>query len=392
MLTQRGVAVASAGLAMWVAARLLGSPALEVVAVGVSLVPFVSLALVRSDRRRLHVKRRLPETRVVPGARFNVEIQITNGAATRSPLLLLEDRLPAALGRPARCVVASVARRSTQHINYSVLPQARGRYAVGPLTLDASDPFGLTRRRIVVDDVDHLIVTPEIEDLSVPPQASTGKGIGGARARQLMRSGDEYYTLRAFEEGDDLRRIHWASVAKTGQLMIRQHESTRRASAVVFLDARENALGQAHGAAFERAVSCAASVGVLLARNGFALRLATTDTPATLLTEDAFLDALAGVMHRRVSALVFVGAPPAPNELPALQRAGSGFGPRLAILVHPVDPATAPPNRRTQLDARATGAMLTLGRAGWDCIVLPPSMRLLERWHRPRELRLAHSG
>jgi hypothetical protein len=408
MLTHRGVAVSSAGLAMWLSARLLGSPALETVSVGVFLVPFLSLALIRADRDRLHVRRHMPETRVSPGVRFNVDVDIRNDGVLRTPPLLLEDHLPPALGRPARSVVAGVHRRSSQRVQYAVLPQVRGRYSIGPLTLDAIDPFGLTRRRIVVDDTDNLIVTPEIEDLSAPSDAASGTGVVGARAKQLMRSGDEYYTLRAFQEGDDLRRIHWPSVARTGQLMIRQHESTRRASAVVFLDARENSLGRAHGAAFERAVSCAASVGVLLARNGFSLRLATADAPAAPFTEDSFLDALAGISHRRIpslapalthlrsgasaeSSLVFVGAPPPPNELPPLQRVGSAFGPKLAILVHLVDPATAPPSRRTQLESRATGAMLTLARAGWDCIVISPSMRLTERWHQPRERRLAHS-
>ena len=36
--------------------------------------------------------------------------------------------------------------------------------------------------------------------------------------------------MRGYQEGDDLRRIHWPSVARTGELMIRQDESSKRAS------------------------------------------------------------------------------------------------------------------------------------------------------------------
>ena len=86
--------------------------------------------------------------------------------------------------------------------------------------------------------------------------------------------------MRSYQEGDDLRRIHWPSVARTGELMIRQNETSKRANGLVFLDNREAALGRSHATAFERAVSCAASVGVLLARNGFGLRFGTADTPA----------------------------------------------------------------------------------------------------------------
>ena len=48
--------------------------------------------------------------------------------------------------------------------------------------------------------------------------------------------------MRQYHEGDDLRRIHWPSVARTGELMIRQDESSQRANGLVFLDSREGTL------------------------------------------------------------------------------------------------------------------------------------------------------
>jgi uncharacterized protein (DUF58 family) len=321
----------------------------------------------------------------------------------------VEDRLPSGLGRPARVVITGIPIRGTQRASYSVLPQSRGRYPLGPLTVDLADPFSLSHERLEFDERDELLVTPEIEDLSQAPDPSTGASFGTSRARQLFRAGEEFYTMRAYQQGDDLRRIHWPSVARTGQLMIRQDESSRRASGLVFLDSRQGALGNSHTPGFERAVSAAASVGVLLIRGGFSLRLATAETPAAPLSEDRFLDALAGIgpatartigpalAHLRAGAspdttLVFIAAPPLPNEVGPLLRAGSGFGPKLAILIHPVDPASLPPERQAQLEGRATQARLALTRAGWDCLVMPPSMRLVERWHTPRERALAYSG
>lgn len=214
--------------------------------------------------------------------------------------------------------------------------------------------------------------------------------------------------MRPYQEGDDLRRIHWPSVARTGELMIRQDESTRRASGLVFFDSRAAALGRTHTQAFERGVSVAASIGVLLARRGFVLRLATTELPAAALSEDRFLDALTGISHAEArsigpalahlrsgsspdASLVFVSAPPVPSELGGLIRAGAGFGQKLAVLIYPTDPGQLPPERQAQLEGRATQARLSLSRAGWDVIVLPPSMRLLERWHAPLERPLART-
>lgn len=214
--------------------------------------------------------------------------------------------------------------------------------------------------------------------------------------------------MRQYQQGDDLRRIHWPSVARTGDLMIRQDESSRRASGLVFLDNRGHSLGQSHSPAFERAVSVAATLGMLLSQRGFALRIGTAESPPAPVSEERFLDALAGISHAPVrsvgpslarlrtaasgdTSLVYVAAPPAPGELSSLIRAGAGFGPKLVVLVHPVDPLSLPPGRAAQLEGRATQANMAFARAGWDCIVLTPSTPLKERWHAPRERRLAHS-
>jgi len=408
MLTGRGVAVFVAGLGLWVAARIVGSPGMEVVAIGLAALPFLAALIVSRGTRRVAVRRRLSDVRVVPGARVTVSIDVENRSPAPTSFMLLEDRLPPSLGRPARMVVSGIPGRGTQGVSYTVLPQERGRYRLGPVTLDLSDPFALTRRRMDFDEQEDLLVTPEIEDLAMSPDAASGSNFGASRARQLFRTGQEYYTMREYQEGDDLRRIHWASVARTGQLMIRQDESTRRANGLVFLDNRAVSLGQVRSPAFERAVSVAATLGVLLAHRGFSLRFGSAEAPATPMSEDGFLDALAAIGHEsgrtigpllarlRAGAstdtsLVLVSGPPAAAELPPLIRSASGFGPKLAVLVYPVDPNTLPAERQVEMEGRATQARLALTRAGWDCIVLPPSMRLNQRWHTPQERPLARS-
>jgi uncharacterized protein (DUF58 family) len=408
MLAGRGVAVVATALAMWLAARLLGSPGLEVVAIGIGALPLLAAGAAKRGARRLLIHRRLSEVRVSPGARVNVSLELENRGPVATSFLLLEDRLPTPLGRAARLVIGGIRPGAREQASYSLVPQARGRYVLGPLVVDASDPFALTRLRLEFDERDELLVSPEIEDLGAAPDPSSGPSFGASRARQLFRTGEEYYTMRPYQEGDDLRRIHWPSVARTGELMIRQDESTRRASGLVFLDTRAAALGRTHTPAFERAVSVAASIGILLSRRGFVLRLGTTELPAAALSEDRFLDALTGISHAEArslgpalahlragsspdTSLVLVSAPPVPQELAPLIRAGAGFGQKLGVLVYPNDPDRLPPERQAQLEGRATQARLSLTRAGWDVIVLPPSMRLVERWHSPLERPLART-
>jgi hypothetical protein len=191
--------------------------------------------------------------------------------------------------------------------------------------------------------------------------------------------------------------------------MIRQDESSRRSTAVVFVDTRDSAVGQTHNPCFEKVVSCAASVGVLLMRYGFSVRLATTQLPPQRVGEEQMLEALAGISHhtsramsaglarlRTVAAsdttLLVVGAPPSPTELASLIRTGATFGPKVAVLVHPTDPEALPPDRRGPLEARASQAQLSLSRSGWEVVVLPPSARLREVWHASRTRPLVVSG
>ncbi|MEP7059366.1 MAG: DUF58 domain-containing protein [Actinomycetota bacterium] len=408
MPTGRGMAVFLAGLGMWVAARLVGSPGMEVIAIGVAALPFVAGAAVRWTHPRFAVRRRMSDIRVDPGSRVTVELEVESRTSATSSFLLIEDQLPSSLGRPARLVVAGIGPRRKQTVRYTVLPQSRGRFRIGPLSIDATDPFALTRKRLQFDERDELIVTPKVEDLRIPTEAASGRGFGNSRAMHLMRSGQEYYTMREYQTGDDLRRIHWPSVARTGDLMIRQDESSRRASGMVFLDNRKDALSMEGSAAFEKAVSVAASVGVLLIREGFNLKLGTANIAPHPVAEDAFLDELSAIGDVQVrsvgpalanlragaatdASLVFVSAPPEGAELAAVMRAGQGFGPRLAVLIYQHEPAALAPKRQADQEGRATLARLALVRAGWDVIVLPPSMALRDRWQTPSERSLAHT-
>ena len=409
MLAGRGVAVFATGLAMWVAARLLGSPGLEVVAIGIAVLPLLAAWATKRSARKILIRRRLSDVRVVPGTRVQVTLELENASPIPTSFLLLEDRLPTPLGRAARLVMGGIDPSTRERATYTLIPQARGRYTIGPLVVDVSDPFALTRLRLEFDEREELLVTPEIEDLGAAPDPSSGPTFGASRARQLFRTGEEYYTMRQYQEGDDLRRIHWPSVARTGELMIRQDESTRRSTAVLFVDTRDTAVGQTHTPCFEKVISGAASLGILLMRYGFSVKLATTQMPPQRVAQESLLDALAGMTHhssralstgltrlRMVAAsdttLVVVGAPPAPTELPSWLRVGAMFGPKVGVFVHATEPDTLPPDRRAQVEGRASQARMSLSRTGWEVVLLPPSRRLRDAWHVERTQPLVTSG
>jgi len=404
MPTRRGWAAFGTGLFLWVAARFIGSPDLHMVAAGLFALPFVSLALVRWGQLKVTVHRSLSAVRVFPGTRVVVTLAVRNDGRATLPFLLLEDAVPASIGKPARLVVTGIPPGQEQRASYSFTCRQRGVYSIGPLTITVTDPFGLARTRVGATGQNDLIVFPRVEPLQPWKLGAHGAGSGESAVRYLQRTAADFYTMRQYVTGDDLRRIHWPSVARTGELMIRQDESTRRSWATLFLDNRGGALGMTGSRAFERVVSCAASIGRVLLRAGFTLTLATADGTPRDVSETALLEFLAGVSQARVkgvadiltrlrsasppdSTLAVVGPLPVASELGVLTQVGLAFGRKLAVLVLPIDAPNS--GGLGELGVRARSARGTLVRAGWDVYLVAPDATLGEEWQRrnPRRLR-----
>ena len=290
MLTPRGISVAVAGVAMWLAARFLGSPGLEIVAIGLALLPFIAGAVSCAGATSPSpVARHLSEARVPPGTRVTVRLDVSNPAPSTTSFLLLEDRLPPALGRPARLVVTGVGGRGTQRVSYSIVPQARG-----PLRDRAADGRSDRRVRALAAPRrswrarEELLVTPEIEDLRAPSDAASGEQ---RRQRALAPTAAQRRGVLHDAWLPGGRRPAPDPLA-VGRPHRRAHDPPGRGVAAreradVPRQPRSAARARRAAPAFERAVSCAASVGALFARNGFGLQLGADETPIHAVSEEA---------------------------------------------------------------------------------------------------------
>ena len=153
----------------------------------------------------------------------------------------------------------------------------RGRYALGPITLTVTDPFGLARRSWTVGAADEVTICPRVHELRPPPGAPgrlRSASPFAVRFHAPAVDGEEFLTLREYEVGDDLRRIHWRSTARTGELVVREDEAQWQPRAVVLLDTRPGAHDEA---SFEAAVEATASVVARLVRSVLPVEVITTD-------------------------------------------------------------------------------------------------------------------
>src|SRR2546430_7691680 len=119
MLSARGWIVLATGAFLWIAARLVGSPTLHMVAVGLVVVPVVSWIFVWWGRHRLTASRRLSAISVSLGAHLTVEVEVENHSATTTSFVLVQDAVPATLGRPARLVLTGLPGHNAQRVRYT---------------------------------------------------------------------------------------------------------------------------------------------------------------------------------------------------------------------------------------------------------------------------------
>ncbi|HKX75565.1 MAG TPA: DUF58 domain-containing protein [Acidimicrobiia bacterium] len=266
MLTTRGGAMVGAGAALVAAWVMLGEIELLGLAAALAAAVLVGLAITGWNRPQLVVERRLHPNLVHEGDRATVELRVTNHKRLPLPELSLSDGIEG-LGR-AGFSLGSLPGGDTVLASYRIVCRPRGVYMVGPASIEVHDPLRLTTARWRGDTIDQLIVYPAVEALTgFPVVRGRDPATMASRPQHSQRGGEDFYTLRPYADGDDLRRVHWPTSAKLDELMIRQMETPWQSRALVLLDVRSDPYPDDDS--FEKAVSGAASAVHHLVEAGF---------------------------------------------------------------------------------------------------------------------------
>lgn len=266
MPTTRGWALLGAGLALVVLWWLLGDE--ELLLAGIFFLAGTSggLAYVHLHQPMLRIGRRLGSTAVHNGDTVQVTLTLRNLSERAVRNISVIDEVET-LG-VASFELEGVGPHEVATATYRVMCRPRGIYQVGPSRAAASDPLGLAELPAPDGPVDQLVVYPSVEILEgFPIVRGHDPSMAVSRPEHSQRGGEDFYTLREYQRGDDLRRVHWPSSARTDQLMIRQLETPWQSRALVLLDVRAHVYESDE--AFETAVSGAASVVTHLVKSGF---------------------------------------------------------------------------------------------------------------------------
>jgi uncharacterized protein (DUF58 family) len=269
--TARGWQALAVGLLVLFVARLIGTTQFHQLAYAFLALPVASLVLGLLNSRGLGLSRALPPgVRVTAGSPTRVDLLLSNGSRFGTSRVSVVDRLP----EPRGFEVPPLSGGAGTKIGVPLTFARRGVYELGPAEVRVVDPFGLLRFARRFEERTEVVVYPKVHALPGFPLRD-GNMEDGARG-SVGRRGDEFAGLREYRRGDDRRHIHWKSLARTGELFVKEFAVHAPHRYTVALDLRREGLRTVEDET-EDAVSCAASVLTHLWRGHLPFRLLSTE-------------------------------------------------------------------------------------------------------------------
>lgn len=331
-----------AGLFILVVAIILRVSQLYLMAAILLLIPLVSYSLGRALMWGLACERRLPAS-CSEGERILVTLLVTNTGLLPKVGLRVRDRLPRwleAVG-PEALPITQLLPGEAGTATYTLEPRKRGVYTFGAAQIVSTDPLGFYGFVQDVPAAGELVVYPSLLPLS--RATAEGGGAFGPREQDgtLARGGIDFDGVREWRPGDELRRVHWRTTARTGKLAVVEYAQGTASELSLALDLNNSAYagtGDGPDGALETAIRMAASLALCFLREGWTVRFLAPGADAPLvLTEPAqgprLLEMLARANADAPQTLADV--------LGAVQAAGAGGGSLLYVTPDAHSPALA---------------------------------------------------
>jgi uncharacterized protein (DUF58 family) len=252
-VTRRGSLTLLLGAATYVVAWLFGAKALYPAATGLVLAPLAATAWVRLAAGPLELRRRAGKGALLEGEDVWVALEARSSSRVPAPSLAITERI-ARLGDRH----TDMSRRGRSYRGTYVLEEVpRGRYVVENVHATIDDPFGLARAELDLDARGSLLVYPRLVVLDRLFSESGAHAQDGRRLLLRRPSGFDLHSVREYEQGESLRKVHWKTTARRGQLMVKELEDAPRDEIAVILDADARAVA---GESFDVQVRAAGSI------------------------------------------------------------------------------------------------------------------------------------
>jgi uncharacterized protein (DUF58 family) len=265
-MTARGRGVLALGIFCGIVAVVFGSAALYPVAAGLVLVVLLALAWVRITLRQPQVSRHWRQKDLLERDDVQIELGLEREPGVPLPSVVAHE----GIGRLGEREVELLPDGRGRHEgSYLLRDVPRGRHRFEPVRLSIADPFGLADATLTLDERQTLVVYPRLVELE---RLFFDGGAGPEHGRRLLLRrpvGFDLHSVRDYQQGESLRRVHWPSTARRGSLMVKELEDSPRDEVAVLLDAdRAGVAGSPPDSSFDVAVRAAGSILRAQVRSG----------------------------------------------------------------------------------------------------------------------------
>lgn len=214
--------------------------------------------------RSLRVQRKARSQRANVNDIFEERFEVTNGSLLLNLWIEVLNAAPLPGAAGSRVLTLVGARQKRSYTARTWLTR-RGAFPLGPTWLTSGDPFGLFRVRRQFPAIGPLVVLPMIFDIAAflaPPGLLSG---GHAIRRKAADVTPHASGVREYVPGDPLKRIHWLTTLRRGQLMVKEFEQDPQAEVWLFLDAQQSVQAEKpHQSAIPKADALLFKVDTLL--------------------------------------------------------------------------------------------------------------------------------
>lgn len=267
-LTGRGWAVLGTAVVAYVVGEWVGFPVLRALA-GAAVGAVVASLVVTARRPRVQVTREVYPDRVQRGRPAFARLRVHNAGARRQGGFTAGDQVGPGFHAVA---VRPLAPGADAVYHYELPTVRRGRFQVGPLTLERIDPLGLGRSRLSTGDTTTLWVHPRTYPVRALVAGHPRHHHEGRTTDDSPHGSLDLRDVREYVPGDEVRHLHWKAIARTGRLMVRDYVDPNQPRFTALLDTRAELLPPS---VLEEAVDLTGSLVTAAASAGYRCRLVT---------------------------------------------------------------------------------------------------------------------
>ncbi len=241
-LTEKALAYLALSYGFIGLALLLREPSITAFVITIALLLFYSAVSSRAQIPRLSILRELNPRRSFGGESIDVTVQVTNASERRIDNLQLEDRISHSLTLEAGTNVLHLSMGAGEQVEftYRIFAPQRGTYPLGPMGFRTSDLLGFRDYKGEISGQDILTILPRVEELG--PVELRARRVGpwpGMVPSRRIGIGTDFFELRPYGPGDELKRINWKASAKQAKLIANEFEGEQVTDVVIVLDCSE---------------------------------------------------------------------------------------------------------------------------------------------------------